>query len=95
MPVALNLDLLKHFHRIVDEKSTNIHTEMDEDNVYGFAGAMTVLVIALTFTLLITGNRAANRDVDFKQEAVDRGFAKWELIEGTKRTEFKWNDEKR
>lgn len=34
---------------------------------------------------------AFQRDA-LKQEAVDKGFAEWHIISGTKETEFKWKE---
>lgn len=30
---------------------------------------------------------------DLQQQAVDRGFAEWRIIKGSKETEFKWKGE--
>lgn len=35
---------------------------------------------------------AQQRD-ELKQQAVDRGFAEWRIIKGSKKTEFKWKGE--
>lgn len=49
---------------------------------------MLLVIILLNIGLFILANQ---RD-SLKQEAVDRGFAEWELIEGTKDTRFKWKE---
>lgn len=36
---------------------------------------------------------ASQRD-SLKQEAVDRGFAEWHIVAGTKEVEFKWKENK-
>ena len=41
--------------------------------------------IAALFAVLV------QRDA-LKQEAVDKGFAEWHIISGTKETEFKWKE---
>ena len=46
-------------------------------------------VICFILLLVATFMVASQRD-ELKQEAVDRGFAEWRVIEGTKETEFKW-----
>lgn len=37
---------------------------------------------------------SANQRDNLKQEAVDKGFAEWHIISGTKETEFKWKETK-
>jgi hypothetical protein len=49
-------------------------------------------VICFIFLLVAAFMVASQRD-ELKQEAVDRGFAEWRVIEGTKETEFKWKGE--
>lgn len=54
----------------------------------------TVDLVALAFlllTLAVTFMVAHQRD-SLKQEAVDRGFAEWHIIEGTAETEFRWKE---
>jgi hypothetical protein len=36
---------------------------------------------------------AAQRDA-LKQEAIDKGFAEWQIVTGTKELEFKWKENK-
>ncbi len=44
-----------------------------------------LLVLAAAFMV-------ANQRDSIKQEAVDRGFAEWHVIEGTSETEFRWKE---
>lgn len=44
-----------------------------------------LLVLAAAFMV-------ANQRDSIKQEAVDRGFAEWHVIEGTSDTEFRWKE---
>jgi hypothetical protein len=48
-------------------------------------------VLAFIFALVCAFFAAAQRD-SLKQEAVDKGFAEWHIISGTKETEFKWKE---
>jgi hypothetical protein len=52
------------------------------------------ILSAICFLLLLiaTFMVAAQRD-ELKQQAVDRGFAEWRIIKGSKETEFKWKGE--
>jgi hypothetical protein len=43
--------------------------------------------------LLIAALMVAQQRDELKQQAVDRGFAEWRIIEGSKETEFKWKGE--
>ena len=43
--------------------------------------------------LLITSLMVAQQRDELKQQAVDRGFAEWRIIKGSKETEFKWKGE--
>ena len=42
--------------------------------------------------LLVAGFIAVGQTDALKQEAVDKGFAEWHIISGTKETEFKWKE---
>lgn len=42
--------------------------------------------------LLIAALMVAQQRDELKQQAVDRGFAEWQIISGTKETEFKWKE---
>lgn len=46
-----------------------------------------VVIILLVASFIAVGQRDA-----LKQEAVDKGFAEWHIISGTKETEFKWKE---
>lgn len=46
---------------------------------------ITIILIAGLFAV------ADERDA-LKQEAVDKGFAEWQIVTGTKETEFKWKE---
>jgi len=46
---------------------------------------ITIILIAVLFAV------ADERD-SLKQQAVDKGFAEWQIISGTKETEFKWKE---
>ncbi len=48
-------------------------------------------LLAFIFALVCAFFAAAQRDA-LKQEAVDKGFAEWHIISGTKETEFKWKE---
>jgi hypothetical protein len=48
-------------------------------------------ILAYIFALLLCVFAAAQRDA-LKQEAVDKGFAEWHIVSGTKETEFKWKE---
>jgi hypothetical protein len=47
-----------------------------------------ICFILVLFTALMV---AQQRD-ELKQQAVDKGFAEWHIISGTKETEFKWKE---
>jgi hypothetical protein len=46
---------------------------------------ITIILIAGLFAV------ADERDA-LKQEAVDKGFAEWQIVTGTKETKFKWKE---
>ena len=50
-------------------------------------------LMALCFLLMLAAAfMVANQHDELKQEAVDRGFAEWHVIEGTSETEFRWKE---
>ena len=49
------------------------------------------IAVAIIIALLICAFTAAGQRDDFKQEAVDRGFAEW-VVKGQDKTEFKWKE---
>ena len=54
-------------------------------------GLLKMALILLLFILAIAMVAASQRD-GLQQEAVDRGFAEWRIIEGTRRVEFAWKE---
>jgi hypothetical protein len=48
---------------------------------------MFLLILAAVFAV------AYQRDA-LKQEAIDKGFAEWQIVTGTKEVEFKWKENK-
>lgn len=51
------------------------------------------ILSAVCFVLFIAAFMVAAQRDELKQQAVDRGFAEWRIIEGSKETEFKWKGE--
>ena len=51
-----------------------------------------LLKMALILLLFILAMVAASQRDGLQQEAVDRGFAEWRIIEGTRRVEFAWKE---
>lgn len=49
------------------------------------------IAVAIITVLVICAFVAAGQRDDFKQEAVDRGFAEW-VVKGQDKTEFKWKE---
>lgn len=56
--------------------------------------AIEILSAVCFVLLLVAALIVAQQRDELKQQAVDRGFAEWRIIEGSKETEFKWKDEK-
>ncbi len=52
-----------------------------------------LLSVICSILLLVAALMVAHQRDELKQEAVDRGFAEWRIIKGTKETEFKWKGE--
>ena len=50
------------------------------------------LLVLITIILIAGLSAVADQRDALKQEAVDRGFAEWQIISGTKETEFKWKE---
>jgi hypothetical protein len=48
---------------------------------------ITIILIAVLVAVAVAGERDS-----LKQQAVDKGFAEWQIISGTKETEFKWKE---
>jgi len=54
-----------------------------------------LLAIALVIGLLFGSALGFAISADhWRQEIVDKGFAEWQIIPGTKETEFKWKENK-
>lgn len=51
-----------------------------------------LLSVICFILLLVAALMVAHQRDELKQEAVDRGFAEWRIIKGTKETEFKWKE---
>jgi hypothetical protein len=51
-----------------------------------------LLSVICFILLLITALMVAQQRDELKQQAVDKGFAEWHIISGTKETEFKWKE---
>ena len=54
-----------------------------------YEGLSIGIIILLAFCAFVVADQ---RD-KLKQQAVDRGFAEWRIIKGSKETEFKWKGE--
>lgn len=54
-----------------------------------YEGLLIMIITLLAFCAFV----AADQRDKLKQQAVDRGFAEWRIIEGSKETEFKWKGE--
>lgn len=51
------------------------------------------VVIAIVAALLIGFVIGfATQESSWQQEIVNKGFAEWHLVDGTRRTEFKWKE---
>lgn len=61
---------------------------MEEINKNFNSLLMFLVVILLNITLFFSSQKYHK----LQQEAVDRGFAEWQLIEGSKETYFKWKE---
>ncbi len=51
-----------------------------------------LLSVICFILLLVTAILVAQQRDELKQQAVDKGFAEWHIIPGTKETEFKWKE---
>lgn len=51
----------------------------------------TVLLCVLFCFLGIVGGLCAASDY-WRQQIVDKGFAEWQIVKGTKEVEFKWKE---
>jgi hypothetical protein len=51
------------------------------------------ILVALLILITVCAFAAAQQRDELKQQAVDRGFAEWRIIKGSKETEFKWKGE--
>jgi len=51
------------------------------------------MLVALLILITVCAFAAAQQRDELKQQAVDRGFAEWRIIKGSKETEFKWKGE--
>ncbi len=55
----------------------------------------TLFVIAVTIALFVGGVFGWCLSSDsWRQELVDKGFAEWQIVEGTREVEFKWKENK-
>jgi bacteriorhodopsin len=50
------------------------------------------LLVLITIILIVGLVAVADQRDSLKQQAVDKGFAEWQIISGTKETEFKWKE---
>jgi len=50
------------------------------------------LLVLITIILFAGLFAVADQRDSLKQQAVDKGFAEWHIISGTKETEFKWKE---
>jgi hypothetical protein len=50
------------------------------------------LLVLITIILFAGLFAVADQRDSLKQQAVDKGFAEWQIISGTKETEFKWKE---
>lgn len=61
-------------------------TTMNEDSPM-------IFVIAVTIALFVGGVFGWCLSSDsWRQELVNRGFAQWQIVEGTREVEFKWKE---
>lgn len=51
------------------------------------------MLVAWLILMTVCAFAAAQQRDELKQQAVDRGFAEWRIIKGSKETEFKWKGE--
>lgn len=51
-----------------------------------------LIAVGCFIFLLVAALMVAQQRDELKQQAVDRGFAEWQIISGTKETEFKWRE---
>lgn len=50
------------------------------------------LLVLITIILIAGLVAVADQRDSLKQQAVDKGFAEWQIISGTKEIEFKWKE---
>ena len=50
------------------------------------------LLVLITIILIAGLVAVADQRDSLKQQAVDKGFAEWHIISGTKEIEFKWKE---
>lgn len=50
------------------------------------------LMVLVLILLLISSFIVADQRDSLKQEAVDKGFAEWQFVQGTNKTIFKWKN---
>jgi hypothetical protein len=50
------------------------------------------LLVLITIILIAGLVAVADQRDNLKQQAVDKGFAEWQIVTGTKETEFKWKE---
>lgn len=51
-----------------------------------------LLSVICFILLLIAALMVAQQRDELKQQAVDKGFAEWQIVLGTKETQFKWKE---
>jgi len=51
------------------------------------------IAVGIIVVLTICAFTAAHQRDELKQQAVDRGFAEWRIVTGTRGTKFKWKGE--
>jgi hypothetical protein len=51
-----------------------------------------LLSVLMVILMTVAAFAVADQRDALKQEAVDKGFAEWQIVTGTKELEFKWKE---